>query len=123
LIYKQYQGEAAYWFEYGIGGLGQKSGVGWLSALGREYEPGVTLPCLLPDSDYTYRFAGLNAAGTVYGSEGTFHTAAGEPAGCSPGQTGQPAPPSAPSPPATSSKRHRHHKHHREHKKHRRHHR
>lgn len=116
-IYKQYSGEAAYWVEYGIGGLGQKTGIGWLSALGREYEPGVTLPCLQPNSEYTYRFAAMNAAGTVHGSERTFHTGAGEPAGCSPSQAG----PSAPPPPAISLKRHRHHKHHHRHKKHHRH--
>ncbi len=119
-IYKQYRGEAAYWVEYGIGGLGQKSSIGWLSALGREYEPAVTLTCLEPSTDYTFRFAALNAAGTVHGAEGTFHTAAGEP-GC-PFPVSMP--PGDPLPPATSSKRHRHHKHHhRRHKKHHKHHR
>lgn len=118
-LYKQYPGEAAYWVEYGVGGLNEKTGIGWLSALGREYEPAVTLTCLRPDTDYTYRFAGLNAAGTVYGSEGTFHTAAGEPAGCSPPPpTGQP-----PVPPTSSKHHHRHKHHHRRHHRHKKHHR
>ncbi|MGN6663301.1 MAG: hypothetical protein ACTHK6_03680 [Solirubrobacterales bacterium] len=113
-IYKQYRGEAAYWVEYGIGGLERKSGIGWLSAPGREDELEVALPCLRPDSEYTYRFAGLNGAGTVYGSERTFHTAAGGP-GCSGFETqpGEPTP--VPSPKV-------HHKHRRKHKKHRKHH-
>lgn len=119
-IYKQYHGEAAYWVEYGIGGLGQKTGISWLSGLGREYNLETALPCLQPNSTYTYRFAGLNSAGTVYGSEETFHTAAGEPAGCSPGAS-QAAPSSAQAP--SSKARHKHkHKHHK-HKKHHRHHR
>lgn len=118
-LYKQYHGEAAYWVEYGIGGLGQKTGISWLSALGREYNLEAALPCLKPNSDYTYRFAGLNSAGTVYGAERTFHTAAGEPAGCSP-SAGQ-APPSAqPSPKA--ARRHKHRKRCKHHKRHCRHH-
>jgi hypothetical protein len=123
-IYKQEHGEAAYWVEYGIGGLGQKTSIGWLGALGREYDLEVTLPCLQPNSEYTYRFAGMNGAGTVYGSEETFHTVAGESAGCSPSQPGQPAGTSAPPPPATSSKaaRHKHHRKHRKHRHHRHHH-
>lgn len=116
-IYKQYRGEAAYWVEYGIGGLGQKTGIGWLSAPGREYDLEATLPCLQPNSDYTYRFAGLNSAGTVYGSEGTFHTAAGEPAGCSP-RAGQ-APPPIARHRHKHKKRCKHHKHHCRHHKHR----
>lgn len=116
-VYKHYRGEAAYWFEYGIGGLGQKTGIGWLSALGREYKPEATLSCLLPGTEYTYRFAALNAAGTVYGPEETFHTATGEPAGCSPAVPGG----VTPAPPATSSKRHRHHKHHHRRKHHKHH--
>lgn len=119
-VYKQYPGEAAYWVEYGIGGLGQKTGTGWLSALGREYKPEATLPCLQPDSEYTYRFAALNAAGTVYGPEETFHTAAGEPAGCSPSHPSQAVP--APALPAISKHPHHRKHHHRRHKKHRRHH-
>jgi hypothetical protein len=119
-LYKQYHGEAAYWVEYGIGGLGQKTGISWLSALRSEYELEVALPCLQPNSEYTYRFAGLNAAGTVYGSEGTFHTSAGEPAGCSP-RASQAAPTSA-QPTSPKVARHKH-KHRHRHKKHRRHHR
>lgn len=119
-VYKQYRGEAAYWVEYGIGGFSQKSDIGWLGAPGREYDLEVALRCLRPDSEYTYRFAALNAAGTVYGSPGTFHTAAGEP-GC-PRPVAMP--PGDPLPvPATSSKRHRHHTHHRRHRKHHKHHR
>lgn len=125
-IYKGLTAEAAYWVEYGIGGLGQKTDFSWLGPGAREYDLDVTLPCLRPDTGYAYRFAGLNAAGTVHGSVKSFHTAAGEP-GCSADfvTTQITLPPGDPlPPPATSSKRHRHHKHHHKHKKHRhRHHR
>ena len=116
-IYKGLTAEAAYWVEYGIGGLGQKTDFSWLGPWTRENDLEVTLSCLLPDSAYTYRFAALNAAGTVYGLGGTFHTAAGNPAGCSPPPTGQP-----PAPTMSSKRHHRHQHHHRKHKKHRRHH-
>jgi hypothetical protein len=107
-LYKQYHGEAAYWVEYGIGGLGEKTGISWLSALGREYDLETALSCLQPDSVYAYRFAGLNSAGTVYGSEGTFHTPAGEP-GCSPLAMAAPQPVTAAGP--ALRRKHRHAKH------------
>jgi hypothetical protein len=118
-VYKQYRGEAAYWVEYGIGALGEKTDTHWLSAMGREYDLAVTLPCLKPDSDYNYRFAALNSAGTVYGPEGGFHSAVGEPAGCSPA-TSQAATTSAQ--PTSSKTARRKHRHKRKHKKHRKHH-
>jgi hypothetical protein len=120
-VYKQEDGEAAYWVEYGIGGLGERTGTGWLSAQGREYEPEVTLPCLEPNSEYTYRFAGVNAAGTVYGPERSLITAPGEPAACSPGQGGPAASPptAAPIPVTVPLKRHRRHRRHRKHRHHR----
>ena len=124
-LYKQYHGEAAYWVEYGIGGLGEKTAISWLSALGREYDLEATLHCLQPGSEYSYRFAGLNSAGTVYGSEETFATPAGESAGCSPPRAGQVATTSA-SPQATSPgpeaapRKHKHKRKHRKHRKHRR---
>ncbi|MGN6253817.1 MAG: hypothetical protein ACTHO8_02390 [Solirubrobacterales bacterium] len=117
-IYKQYRGEAAYWVEYGIGGVEQKSAIGWLSAPGRESKLEVALSCLKPNSEYTYRFAGLNGAGTVYGSEGTFHTAAGE-AGCSTQPITTPAGEPQPVPSPKAHRKHRR-KHHRKHRKHRR---
>lgn len=71
-LFKQYSGEATYWVEYGIRNLKERTSVGWLSALGYDYDLEATLPCLQPDSNYTYRFAGMNAAGTVHGLEGRF---------------------------------------------------
>lgn len=91
-VYKHYSGSASWWVEYGIGGLAQKTAASSIAAVGREFDVEETLACLQPDSEYRYRFAGANAAGTVYGPEATFLTGPGGP-GCPLASAGSSSPP------------------------------
>ena len=117
-VYKHYYTGAEYWLEYGIGSLWHKTPATTLPTLAREFEPEVTLTCLRPETEYAYRFAGANAAGTVYGPIKTFETLPGE-SSCSGNfvTTQIVLPPGELPPPAASSKATAHRRKHRKHRR------
>jgi hypothetical protein len=104
-IYKHYSGSASWWVEYGVGGLSQQTPASLLADSGREYDIGKTLTCLQPNSEYTYRLAGSNAAGTVYGPERAFVTGPGGSSACLPANAV--ASPAAEAVPAPLRRKHR----------------